>query len=72
MTERSPSWATGLSSVNNPWASAERMDIMEPSSPMGGVDQWYGSAEGVDVSPRKAVLGNMLNGAEGIGSVIGQ
>jgi len=72
MTERSPSWATGLSSVNNPWATAERMDIMEPSSPMGGVDQWYGSAEGVDVSPRKAVLGNMLNGAEGIGSVIGQ
>jgi hypothetical protein len=72
MTESNPSWATGLNSIKNPWAVAESMDLMEPSSPMGGVDQWYGSAEGVDVSPRKAVLGNMLNGAEGIGSVIGQ
>jgi hypothetical protein len=72
MMDSAPSWASGASRVANPWAVAERNDIMAPSSPMGGVDQWYGSAEEMMFSPRKATLGNMVAGAEGLGSVIGQ
>jgi hypothetical protein len=72
MMDSAPSWASGATGVANPWAVAERNDIMAPSSPMGGVDQWYGSAEEMMFSPRKATLGNMVAGAEGLGSVIGQ
>jgi hypothetical protein len=72
MMATAPSWASGASAVSNPWATAERSNLMSPSAPMGGVDQWYGSAEEMNFSPKRATLGNMVMGAEGLGSVIGQ
>jgi hypothetical protein len=70
--DSAPKWAKGASGVMNPWEAAEAWDIMAPSSPMGGVPQWWGSAEGVSHSAQNTTLGNMVVGSEGVGSVIGQ
>tara|TARA_R110002060_G_scaffold51352_4_gene62231 strand:- start:2046 stop:2885 length:840 start_codon:yes stop_codon:yes gene_type:complete len=72
ITDSGPKWAKGASGVKNPWEAAEAWDIMAPSSPMGGVPQWWGSAEGVTHSAQNTTLGNMVAGSEGVGSVIGQ
>ena len=66
-----PSWSRGVSEFTNPYASAEKMDIMTPSSPMNGVPQWYGSAEEVSYSSKTTAIGNLFGG-EGMGSIIGQ
>lgn len=64
-----------------PWQMAETADIMAPSSPMGGVDQWYGSAESQSVfgngtnfvrTANSGYVGNMVVAAEGLGSIVGQ
>ena len=68
----SPSWTPEVGGIQDVWGTYVEQGFMSPSSPMGGVDQWYGSAEGTVHSPSKTALGNMVNGAEGIGSVIGQ
>ena len=66
---------------NLPWQMAEAADLMAPSSPMGGVDQWYGSAESQSVfgngsnfvrTANSGYVGNMVVAAEGIGSIVGQ
>jgi len=72
ITDSGPKWAKGASGIKNPWEAAEAWDIMAPSSPMGGVPQWWGSAEGVSHSAQDTTLGNMVVGSEGVGSVIGQ
>ena len=66
-----PTWSRGISQFTNPYATAERMDIMAPSSPMNGVPQWYGSAEEVSYSSKATTIGNLFGG-EGMGSIIGQ
>lgn len=64
-----------------PWQLAENADLMAPSSPMGGVDQWYGSAETQGVfgngtnfvrTANSGYVGNMVVAAEGLGSIVGQ
>ncbi len=72
ITDSGPKWAKGASGIKNPWEAAEAWDIMAPSSPMGGVPQWWGSAEGVSHSAQDTTLGNIVVGSEGVGSVIGQ
>ena len=68
-----PSWTPEVGGIQDVWGSYVAQGFMMPSSPMGGVDQWYGSAEGdVAYSPAHATLGNMVKGAEGMGSVVGQ
>ena len=78
-----PKWSKrGHSSLGNPleWQIAENSGIMMPSSPMGGVDQWYGSAEGGIFgngsnfirTSNSGYVGNMVHASEGLGSVVGQ
>jgi len=77
-----PNWSSGATNLGLPleWEIAENWGMMMPSSPMGGVDQWYGSAEGsvfgngsnfVKTS-NSGYVGNMVSASEGIGSIIGQ
>lgn len=67
-----PSWTPEVGGIQDVWGTYVEQGFMEPSSPMGGVDQWYGSAEGFAFSPSKTTIGNMVRGAEGTGSVVGQ
>lgn len=77
-----PKWSSGASNLGLPleWQIAENWGIMMPSSPMGGVDQWYGSAEGSAFgngsnfvkTSNSGYVGNMVTASEGIGSIIGQ
>ena len=78
-----PKWSSARhSNLGAPleWQIAENWGMMMPSSPMGGVDQWYGSAEGgvfgngsnfVRTS-NSGYVGNMVHASEGMGSVVGQ
>ena len=69
--ESTPSWTSGASAVHSIWDDYGQAGFIEESKGHG-VTQWYGSAENFLPSANKTYLGNMVSGAEGIGSVIGQ
>ena len=66
-----PTWTSGVVPVKNPWAVPEELGMVAPSH--HNVSEWFGSAEGVSFSPRRATVGaGNLHGLNGRGSVIGQ
>lgn len=64
-----PSWTSGVSPIANPWEVAESQGMVAASQ--HGVTQWFGSAEGVTHSSKRATIGNLF-GSEGLGSIVGQ
>jgi hypothetical protein len=69
--EQPPAWASGVSPVNSIWNEYAKAGLMDESQGHG-VAQWFGSAENFVPSANRTYLGNMVQGSEGLGSVIGQ
>lgn len=69
--EQPPAWARGASSVHSIWDGYAKAGLIDESQGHG-VTQWFGSAENFIPSSNRTFLGNMVQGSEGLGSVIGQ
>lgn len=66
-----PTWSSGVTAIKNPWATPESQGMVDASQ--HNVTQWFGSAEGVNYSSKRATVGaGNLFGGEGMGSIIGQ
>ena len=69
--EQSPAWASGATAVHSMWDDYASAGLIDESQGHG-VTQWFGSAENFIPSASRTHPGNMVQGSEGLGSVIGQ
>ena len=69
--EQAPAWASGANAVHSIWDDYASAGLIDESQGHG-VTQWFGSAENFIPSASRTYLGNMVQGSEGLGSVIGQ